>query len=343
MSNEGEITDLQTYYAGLLSVLSLEYKERVEKWRPALRNVGSAFALAVKNFEAAVEQADKQRQARIDMYFSVLSVVCGAQLRWVGFMAKGSNVLAGASDNVRDYFAGAAEDGIKFLADKGISATKDSVAESGKPTPKIRRIPMLFQNDLENILDHYKSETSQKITTAAGSVLKDKRWAIATLAIAGRDLAAAKRQALSEYEHLKNVWLKSCFYYSNQPKNLTHVEDMSRVIEKAFWAEWVLKHITVTKKKMAGPGGAAYRSFTNPEEAILDRLEAIRVIGAADAAERKAQKTAHAIAGVTWRPNHKPPVPNFGYTDDLQDVKRLRAWATRYRPEKLGNVPGLAL
>lgn len=335
-------TELQNYYNSGIGILRSRYVDRLNtNWVPALRNVGSAFERAHERMDRTLREAEKAATARRDFYFSVLSLAMGAQLRWIGFWAAGTQRAQALSENVRGYFVGGLEDGAKFLAEQGITGVRDSIDTS---LPSLNVGPSEFGNTLLNTFDTKRGEVTGKLNDIAVRVHRQSGWAEQLLSHCGGDVERAKATIRGWERRLEQDWLMGCYYYRHSPNGLDNVEDMARALERTMWAVWVQGNIRV-RTYTPTPGyhndydSTPRTTFTNPEEVTLTRLEHLRVIAPADAGERRSIREQIENDGGTWRDGHRAPVPNFGWVDDLADVRRLRAWARDHRTESLGNLP----
>lgn len=335
-----DVTQLQNFHHGGLLGLRATYDDRVERWRPPLRNVGSAFEQASENFKNTLVAAGKEATARRDFYFSVLSLALGLQLKWVGYWASGTLQGRGLSDNVKSYLSGSLESSVNFLANQGVTGIRNTIDCS---LPSLTVGPLQFQNELLNKFDQKKNLVKTLFSDIAREVHSQDAWAEAALRSAG-SLDAAKAMVRSWEADMERNWLGTCYYYRYSPEGMENVADMSRKLERGLWSMWVQTNIRAGIRVHRPNFGNDYQEtreevFTNPEEATLTRLEELRVIAPASVAERRGIRRSVEANGGTWRPDYTAPVPNFGWVDDYADVTQLITWSRDHDIEMIGNLP----
>ena len=338
----GEITQLQNFHNSGILNLRASYSDRVDQWTPALRNVGSAFERASDNFRQTLTAAGKEATARRDFYFSILTLAAGINLRWIGIWASSRLSSTALSEGVQTYLSGAAQQGVTFAVNQGITGVRNTVDTT---LPSLEIGTNQFQNTLLNQLDNKKNSVKSMLSTLANSVHRQDSWARDMLAQAG-SLQRAKTIDRRKEAELEREWFGSCYYYMNAPTGMSNVIDMSRKLERGLWSIWVRTNIRagirVHRERL--PPGYEVRErreqvYTNPEEATLSRLEELRIIAPANESERSAIRRRLETAGGTWREGFSPSVPNFGWRDDYDDVTRLITWSRQHDIEPIGNLP----
>ncbi|QBF32366.1 hypothetical protein [Thalassococcus sp. S3] len=334
LHNQSDITALKAYGSSLVQHLKGDYEDKIKDWKSALRNLGSAYATACKNHEAALTEAEKQRASRHDLYMSALSLACGMQVRWLGIALKNTKTIGGMTEASRDYLVGGIEDGTKYLADLGIKGIKSSLDKKMEP---FNKHPQVFQNDLINNIEIVAKQIREKLQAVDEEMLRTSAWAETVLRRTNGNMAAAERATQQIVDELECRWLEKAHYYNHPPRGFENVIDMSRKIERQIWAQWVAKNMhAVERKEWGGNVEKTVQDYDNPEEAVLDRLEQLRVIKPASQKERDAIKKMVIEKGGTWDPNRVAPVDNFGWFDSFDDVKGLIGWAHGYKAEQVG-------
>ena len=350
------IMALQGRAGDFVELWEKEYREKVDKWEPALLKFGSAFATALDRYKATLELKKAQEQAAIEFAFAVMGMGIGSSLNWIALSLKKTKNISKFSEAMQEVIAGGIQDGIKFGVGEAQKLIKPD-AELSFVMPSSESIPSVIEN-LDTLINNaiigsFKSnilKVIEQFNKLFKKAVDDKDFVMDIfVGKCNRDLAAAEA-------HLRN-WAKTsanplldAIYYRAKP-DLPSVGNMARMIERGLWAKWVLANTKVERLPLPGRDLLHY---TRPGKAVEGRLVELRVmkVGGAGDPGPSASELKRKIVNeekATWNEAHVPHLPNFGWatsntiqqgTADKTEVKKLVDWALAYRrnPEIIGGV-----
>lgn len=341
-----DVDTVQNYAYQMADSLLDDYKSKTAKWKPALRNVGSAFEGAWMTHRSTVKAAEAELAAQDALAWSALSLVCGFSLGWV--KAAVAPRMAQTFDKaMREAIAGRIEDSVKWgageLLKKGQAATKISFSAHA-----LKSSPLRFQNNLLNTYDKNRQKVIDEITLLKDSIHRDPGWGAHFLQLGGGSVAGAKKKIDQWETVLKRDWLNQTHYYKNRPSFPTLIA-MQRIIETEMWSEWIKKAMKPKSQRVVYHGGNVVSGGTQyPRigDTVEKRLVELRIMqaptnwyGSRAPARAALQKTLKK-RGVEWDPKHKPPVRNLG-GDSLGhwDKAALQMWASKHPVQYLGGKP----
>jgi hypothetical protein len=299
------------------------FKDKVlayaESWQTAARIVGSAYKLAANNHQKALADQARDDALRVQLMFSILTVVASGALGWVINVAQQNRInvlerarwrlqraketnrwvlVPGLSEDFlrkmptpeRRLLIAAGEEMVKAGAGETLSALGPMTVDTSKES--VSEDPQVFQNQRENAV----GEVKEKLLLRFSSV--HATWAAAPLA-SWDTYDADTQQAWYE------GWLADADQLAGADQ-LPSMETLAAEFERGIWAKWMpsLKHLNVNHPQYQ----LSDEKYDGVGSSIGERFEQLGILR---------------MAGVSlhWY--------QFAATED----KPLIAWAAGYRPK----------
>ena len=351
------IVMLQNKGGNLVKKWQGEYREKVDLWKPALRDLGNAMAIALGRYKSTLDLKKAQEQAAIEFAFGILGLGFGASLSWIAVSLKKTKKIGAFSEAMQEVIAGGIQDGVKFGVGEATKLIKPE-SELSFVMPATDKIPtvehnlaMILNNTLLKSLETNIVEVEKEFNKLFKKAIEDKEFMVDIYIRRSRRNLDRAVQNLESWAKSSANPLLDAIYYKARPE-FPSMGNMARMIERGIWAKWLLANTKVEHvPQLVGPDHFIY---TTPGRAVEGRLVELRVMkpgGRGDPGPnaKELEKQVTLTEKATWNKAHVPPLPNFGWRTsdtvllgqaDKTEMKKLVDWAVAYKkkPEIVGGI-----